>query len=341
LVGTPVDALHIGEPVRGLITGTPRPGGIPDGLDNFLPLITVWDNLTLTGTLLFSLDHGDPFPIGIAPDSSEEVRAAWQSLPGQYVTKTALGFNMLLSPADNQTATEPNLGLGSGAAFDDDLDALDTKLYPDFSKDLVFFSIDDRISFVPNLPADMRTGDVFVRFPDGGVAKAVDGVLDLGLAHDGDGPLPIFYRNDDIDAIILVDLDNNPDTNLYREVTYTVPGTEEEETVIIDLGDGILFSIDRSTDLPYQNGGVGPEHFQSSIPTQYVWFSSYGGLLTLRTLVSNDELGLSVGPGVPDDIDALAYGVYTCAIPEPGTIFLLGSAVLALAGFARRRRMKG
>ena len=58
------------------------------------------DGYRFVGTLLYSLDHGDPYPIGIPPDSQEEIRAAWQydpiGNPGEFTTKTAVGFSPVL-----------------------------------------------------------------------------------------------------------------------------------------------------------------------------------------------------------------------------------------------------
>lgn len=322
LVEFPVDALHIGAPVDALVTA------------EFFG--EYWRNATVVGSILFSLDHGDPFPKYIAPDSTEEIRVAWQQLPQQYATKTAIGFNMFLV-GDCQTAIEPNLGLGSGVPLqDDDVDALDTMGGRD---DLLFFSIDDHISLIPNLPPPaMQTGDIYVRFPSGGVGKAIDGVADLGLRHDGDLGGPFFNYNDDIDAIILVNLDDCDANNIMREVTYINPQTGKEDRQFVDLGDGILFSLDPADDLPYQNAGAGTVHFQPSIPTEYVWLSTYGGFGSLDNLISHFQLGLDVGT---DDIDALAMGVYTCyEIPEPGTLFLLGSGALILVGVIRRRHLR-
>ena len=323
LVALPVDALHVGDPVSGLLRG--EHGALRE-----------WSNIAMVGCFLFSLDHGDPFPVGINPDSQEEVRVAVPGLnPGEWITATALGHTMFLA-GDSQTAIEPNMGLGPDAAFDDDVDALDTQnLSVD---DLIFFSIDDRFTLVPNLPAGMRTGDIFVRFPDGGIGKVIDAVVDLGLAHDGDGSLPIFYENDDIDAMILVNLDDCETNNHIVEVNYT-SAAGVEMSVNVDLGDGIVFSLDIETNLPYANGGVDGTHHQPSIPTEHVWLSTYGGAPSLVSLVSHLDLGLSVGTDVPDDIDALALGNEQ-PIPEPGTLFLVGTAALAMIGAAKRRRMK-
>jgi len=326
LVEMPIDALHVGAPVSGLIAGTYAGN-------------RRWSNVREVGTLLFSLDHGDPFPIAIPPDSMEEIRAAWQALPGQYVTKTAQGYNMFFV-GDTLTATEANLGLDQppkqGLAYDDDVEDFDSKVNPDFSKVPVFFSIDDRISLVPNLPSDIQTGDIWARFPDGGTAKVIDAVTDLGLAREGDGSLPKFYQNDDIDAIVLVNLDDCNANNLIRMVTYRGPQSGENVTVPVDLGDGLLFSLDPERDLPYQNAGKGPGHFRPSLPTEYVWFSSYLGLATLDNVISHTQLGLAAG----EDIDGLDQGIYSCGIPEPGTMLLVGSATLVVIGVAARRRMK-
>jgi len=322
---TPIDALHMGGPVGGLVTGVsqgPRE----------------WLDVTLEGTFLFSLDHGDPFPVGIAPDGIEEVRVAEPGAnPGDWITKTALGCNMLLSPTDLRTATEPNMGLGPDAAFDDDVDALDTSAFNE--QNLMFFSIDDLITLVPNMsPPQYRTGDIYVRFADGGIGLALDAVVDLGLKHDGDGPGPLYYENDDIDAMILVNLDDCEANNRLVEVTYTVPGTSRENTEMVDVGDGILFSLDIAPNLPYANGGTSGIHHQPSIPTEYVWLSTYGGT-SPTAVVSHLDLGLSVGTDVPDDIDALALGVGG-EIPEPATLLLLGTGALAIIGLARRRRIR-
>jgi len=328
LVAMPVDALHIGAPVKGLVSG--EYGGQRE-----------WTNIAMTGCFIFSLDHGDPFPVGIMPDSQEEVRVAVPGLnPGEWLTATALGHTMLL-PGDTHTAIEQNMGLGPDAAFDDDVDGLDTlSATGDETPRSVFFSIDDRISLVPNLATDFTTGNIYARFPDGGIAKVIDAVLDLGLAHDGDGSQPIFYENDDIDAMILVNLDDCETNNHIVEVSYTPPGAGNPVIVTVDLGDGILFSLDRAANLPYANGGTSGIHHQPSIPTEYVWLSTYGGAPSLVSVVSHLDLGLSVGTEIPDDIDALALGNEQ-PVPEPGTLLLVGTGALALVGGVLRRRMKG
>jgi hypothetical protein len=319
----PLDALHVGAPSSGLIAGTRTE-------------TRSWTNIQLVGTLLFSLDQGDPFPIGSPTASMEEIRAAWQVLPGQYVTKTAQGFNMFF-PGDVQPATEANLSLDQppkqGLAYNDDVGDFDSKRNPDFSTSPVLFSISNRITLVPNLPSDIQTQDVWARFPDGGMAKVIDGVADLGLVHDGDGSLPRFYRNDDIEAMVLVNLDNDDSNNVVRMITYVSPITGDCVTVPVDLGDGILFTLDPEKDLPYANGGIGPSHFQPSLPTEYVWFSSYGGLATLDNVFSYTQLGLTAG----DVIDGLGLGT-NAAIPEPGTLLLVGSAFAAVGAVIRRRR---
>jgi len=320
----PVDALHVGAPVSGLVTG------INQGPRE-------WFDIALTGTFVFSLDHGDPFPVGIAPDSQEEVRVAQPGVnPGDWITKTALGCNLLLSPADLKTATEPNMGLGPDAAFDDDVDALDTSRFSE--QNPIFFSIDDLTTLVPNQsPPQYTTGNIYVRFPDGGIGKAIDAVTDLGLKHDGDGPGPLFYENDDIDAMILVDLDDCAATNRLVEVTYELPDGGGQNTVMVDVGDAILFSLDIAPNLPYANGGTSGIHHQPSIPTEYLWLSTYVGPPT--AVVSHIDLGLSVGTDVPDDIDALALGANS-EIPEPATLLLLGTGTLVIIGVARRRRIR-
>ncbi len=345
LVAMPVDALHIGAPVDGLVTGqydaTWNTTNQVNGYQNDVYINTNhrYRNLAVSGCFLFSLDHGDPSPVGIMPDSQEEVRVAVPGLnPGEWITATALGHTMLLF-GDSHTAIEQNMGLGPDAAFDDDVDGLDTQNLTGTDRDLIFFSIDDRFTLVPNLAADMRTGDIFVRFSDGGIAKVIDAVVDLGLAHDGDGPLPIFYRNDDIDAMILVNLDDNEANNHIVRASYTPPGAADPITVNVDLGDGILFSLDIAPDLPYANGGISGVHLQPSIPTEHVWLSTYGGLPSLVSVVSHLDLGLSTGTDIPDDIDALALGNEQ-PVPEPGTLFLVGTAALAMIGAAKRRRMK-
>jgi len=316
----PIDALDIGVPGKGLVTGTWSGG-------------RQWTNVTLSGALLFSLDQGDPFPKYIKPDSSEEIRVAWRSPTGEYVTKTAQGYNMFLG-GDQHTAVEPNMGLGPGGG--DDIDAVDSRVNPDFTQDLVFFSIDDRYSLVPNAPTDMRTCDVYVRFPNGGVAKAIDGVGDLGLAHEGDGSLPRFYQNDDIDALEIVSLDDCDTNNFMKQITYRNPETGENITTVVDLGDGVLFSLDSEEHLPYANGGHSPRHFRPSLPTDYIWFSSYGGLSTLDNLISHAQLGLNANE---DDVDGLAMG-QAYEIPEPTMLSLLGSLAAVLVGLTRRRRLK-
>ena len=323
LVGTPVDALHIGAPVDGLMTG------VFEGQRD-------WSGFAFTGHLLYSLDDGDPFPIGVSPDRDQEV---WVAPPPNGTGVFARGMNLRL-PGDLTLADEPNLGLGPNKAFDDDVDGLDTKRNVNFKQTPIFFSIDDRSTLVPNAVGDFRTVDIFVRFADGGVAQVLDGVVDLGLVHQGDGAG--IRINDDIDAMIFVNLDDNVDNNFKPEILYK-DAAGGDQVAFPDLGDGILFSLDNGSnpayhDLPYQNAGVGPNHFQASIDTHQIYLSTYNGLAP-TAVRSHADLGLMVGGTccTYDDIDALAYGE---PIPEPGTVFLVGTAAVAMLGVAWRRRMK-
>ncbi|GAG20539.1 unnamed protein product, partial [marine sediment metagenome] len=144
----------------------------------------------------------------------------------------------------------------------------------------------------------------------------------------------------DIDAMILVTLDDNPENNYIVEFTYTPPQGGQQKVAQVDLGDGILFSLDPEEDLPYANAGGSTSHFRPSIPTEYVWFSSFGGFSTLDNVISHLQLGLTVGHPNADDIDALAHGQFGCEIPEPATLLLLGTGTLLIVGAARRRRIR-
>ena len=323
LVGIPVDALHIGAPQKGLLRVQYVPGSKE---------IQSW---TWTGWLALSLDDGDPFPIGVSPDRDQEI---WVAAP--YGTAQPANGNSLRIPGDMSLADEPHLGLGPNKAFDDDVDGLDTRLKANLDQENIFFSIDDRISLVPNLDNDFHTVDIFVRVPGGGIGKVLDGVADLGLVHQGDGPGTRI--NDDIDAMIFLDLDDCAANNFRREVEIEdIAGNVDNVT--FDLGDGILFSLDNGSnpayhDLPYQNAGVGPNHFQPSIDTHQIYLSTYNGLAP-TAVRSHAELGLLVGQSCCtwDDIDALAVGE---PIPEPGTIFLVGTGVIITIGIMRRRRIR-
>ena len=322
LVGTPVDALHIGAPEGGLINAT------FDTIDREI-LNWIW-----TGHLALSLDDGDPFPIGVSPDRDREV---WVAAP--YAPAVPANGNSLKLAGDMNAAIEPNLGLGPNYAFDDDVDGLDTKVAPDLDTETVFFSIDDRISLVPNLTTDMQTQDIFARFTDGGVAKVIDGVVDLGLVHDGDGAG--IRVNDDVDAMILLNLDDCETNNVVREIVYQ-DAAGATQVAFVDLGDAVLFSLDNGSnpayhDLPYQNAGTGPNHYQASMDTAQIYLSTYNGMsLAVR---SHASLGLMVGDPCCywDDIDALAVGD---EVPEPGTLVLIGTAALTMVGVVRRRRLK-
>jgi len=326
LVGSPVDALHVGLPEIGLLQAQ---------LDGGTKNILSW---TWTGSLAFSLDDGDPFPIGVSPDRDQEI---WVATP--YGTANpAVGHNLGFI-GDAALADEPNLGLGPNYAFDDDVDALDTQNPADLDQEILFFSIDDRYTLVPNLAADFRTLDIYARFTDGGIAKVIDGVTDLGLVHQGDGAGTRI--NDDIDAMILVDLDDCTATNFFREVTYNDP-TGAPHTVMVDLGDAILFSLDNGSnpayhDLPYQNAGTGPNHFEASMDTYQVYLSAYGGSST--AVLSHAQLGLATHDDTYywDDIDALGVAPQGGAVPEPGTLLLIGTGLLTMVGVARRRRLRG
>jgi len=225
LVGSPVDALHVGLPEIGLLQAQ---------LDGGTKNILSW---TWTGSLAFSLDDGDPFPIGVSPDRDQEI---WVATP--YGTANpAVGHNLGFI-GDAALADEPNLGLGPNYAFDDDVDALDTQNPADLDQEILFFSIDDRYTLVPNLAADFRTLDIYARFTDGGIAKVL---------------------------------------------------------------------------------------------------SAYGGSST--AVLSHAQLGLATHDDTYywDDIDALGVAPQGGAVPEPGTLLLIGTGLLTMVGVARRRRLRG
>jgi len=317
LSGYPVDALHIGTPVRNVITR------LGDG------------SYRIVSPLFFSIDNGDPFPIGVAPTSAEEIFVAnkWATgaPDGTFGTATC---GELTGSGSTLPAIESTLGLGAdGIAYDDDVDALDLRNV-DPAKDLIFFSIDDFTPFVPNAPTAMQTRDIFVRLPGtGSVVKVLDGFTDIGRYDGIHGPSILC---DDIDALIIVEVDDNPSNNKF----VTVVDPETQQSVRIDLGDGILFSVDR--DLPDPDGGGALPAYLPSLDPGDIYFSPLTGVAPILVVDGQEAYLTSSGPlGLTQeaDLDALAAWGAEGQVPEPGTLLLVGTGLMGAAGWLRRRKL--
>lgn len=319
LSGYPVDALHIGAPVAGVVTRADNNVG-----------------LRVIGPIFFSIDHGDPFPIqgvGIGIDSAEEILVAPKMAVGAPDGTHGTAISSELGSLGSAPALEPNIGLGGdGVAFDDDVDALDLSNFDPQNPGLIFFSIDDLVPLVPNSPGAMQTNDIFVRLTSGSVVKILDGVADLGLFR---GNMKPFILNDDVDALLIVNLDDDPRNNISREVM----DPKTQQMVWVDLGDGILFSVDR--DLPDPDGsGPNAPYLPSLDPTD-IYYSSLDGSRPVLVIDGEEAFLASSAPlalAENDDLDAL--GAHSTVIPEPATMLLVGTGVLTLIGIGRRRALK-
>ena len=272
----------------------------------------------LVGLLPMALAGGLP-PLAVPPASPPAGNTAW--LDGDGVIPTGLPGVGLIEPNPPTPGAVPDPG--------DNLDALDIDTMP--PQPLggpIYFSLDGRFPDPLEMPPvntgtaaanGFVGGDILVNPAPGGPNIVYAPAPALGLDLNG-------ADTDDVDAIAILDGDGVPE-QWNPETDYILFSVRRGSAVTDAISGGLV--VDSIWGVPIEEGDilVPPGTFGAAGPAPGILIpGEYLGLANVRTMGA----GVGYFP-FSDDLDGLDI-----AIPEPGSLLLLGLGVLGL--LVRRRR---
>jgi hypothetical protein len=253
---------------------------------------------------------------------------------------TAPNFTPPCTGNTNYLFADDNTNLGLDAPYEpDDVDALEKTVYVDEIAgrlNTVLFSVDNYAVGAANTAVETQAlaneaaGDVFYADLSGDNWLFIDEAL-LGLYADGTGD------QDNLDALMFyVDPDYQCTLNSrlynYEEPVITETLAAENYAHYLATGEfwfAFLFSVEDGA-VGLDGTAVRWESLDDSSEQGDVFFSFGNGMNYL--FAEEGDLGLLCG----DELNALDNNV----IPEPGTIALLASGLLGVAGVVARRRLR-